>query len=163
MGCHLYSSIAQSVERLTVNQDVAGSSPAGGAKVEFGSSVATLNPNFHNIAPLINRQRSWTRLREIHQATYWVRTYWNGSYRHMRRQDVVKTKTGFSCTNEQKKWVGWFGSSHQYINKLSFLCRCGGMVDTRVLEARAKACWFESSHRYQQRPCFSGVFGDYTQ
>ena len=27
-----YSSIAQSVERMTVNHDVAGSSPAGGAK-----------------------------------------------------------------------------------------------------------------------------------
>ena len=31
MGYHLYSSIAQSVARLAVNQDVAGSSPAGGA------------------------------------------------------------------------------------------------------------------------------------
>ena len=28
----LYSSLAQSVERVTVNHDVAGSSPAGGAK-----------------------------------------------------------------------------------------------------------------------------------
>ena len=28
----LYSSLAQSVERMTVNHDVAGSSPAGGAK-----------------------------------------------------------------------------------------------------------------------------------
>ena len=27
-----YSSLAQSVERMTVNHDVAGSSPAGGAK-----------------------------------------------------------------------------------------------------------------------------------
>ena len=29
---NLYSSLAQSVERMTVNHDVAGSSPAGGAK-----------------------------------------------------------------------------------------------------------------------------------
>ena len=29
----VYSSIAQSVERMTVNHDVAGSSPAWGAKV----------------------------------------------------------------------------------------------------------------------------------
>ena len=29
----IYSSIAQSVERMTVNHDVAGSSPAWGAKV----------------------------------------------------------------------------------------------------------------------------------
>ena len=29
-----YSSLAQSVERMTVNHDVAGSSPAGGAKNE---------------------------------------------------------------------------------------------------------------------------------
>ena len=29
---HLYSSIAQSVERMTVNHDVTGSSPVGGAK-----------------------------------------------------------------------------------------------------------------------------------
>ena len=28
---HSYSSLAQSVERMTVNHDVAGSSPAGGA------------------------------------------------------------------------------------------------------------------------------------
>ena len=31
---HLYSSIAQSVERMTVNHDVTGSSPVGGAKTE---------------------------------------------------------------------------------------------------------------------------------
>ena len=30
----LYSSLAQSVERMTVNHDVAGSSPAGGANLE---------------------------------------------------------------------------------------------------------------------------------
>ena len=30
--CHKYSSLAQSVERMTVNHDVAGSSPAGGAR-----------------------------------------------------------------------------------------------------------------------------------
>ena len=29
---HIYSSIAQSVERMTVNHDVTGSSPVGGAK-----------------------------------------------------------------------------------------------------------------------------------
>ena len=34
-GCFaLYSSIAQSVERMTVNHDVAGSSPAWGAKTK---------------------------------------------------------------------------------------------------------------------------------
>ena len=33
-----YSSIAQSVERMTVNHDVAGSSPAGGAKKKDYSS-----------------------------------------------------------------------------------------------------------------------------
>ena len=32
LRCRLYSSLAQSVEHLTVNQGVAGSSPAGGAK-----------------------------------------------------------------------------------------------------------------------------------
>ncbi len=31
-NCILYSSLAQLVERMTVNHDVAGSSPAGGAK-----------------------------------------------------------------------------------------------------------------------------------
>ena len=31
-----YSSLAQSVERMTVNHDVAGSSPAGGAKKKAG-------------------------------------------------------------------------------------------------------------------------------
>ena len=34
----VYSSLAQSVEHLTVNQGVAGSSPAGGAKTETGSN-----------------------------------------------------------------------------------------------------------------------------
>ena len=34
-GCFaLYSSIAQSVERMTVNHDVTGSSPVGGARTE---------------------------------------------------------------------------------------------------------------------------------
>ena len=32
VSLYFYSSLAQSVERVTVNHDVAGSSPAGGAK-----------------------------------------------------------------------------------------------------------------------------------
>ena len=36
---HLYSSIAQSVERMTVNHDVTGSSPVGGAKKEYSLST----------------------------------------------------------------------------------------------------------------------------
>ena len=39
-----YSSLAQSVERMTVNHDVAGSSPAGGARLR-GQAVKT--PPFH--------------------------------------------------------------------------------------------------------------------
>ena len=35
-----YSSLAQSVERMTVNHDVAGSSPAGGAKQKRSESIA---------------------------------------------------------------------------------------------------------------------------
>ena len=35
-GIDKYSSIAQSVERLTVNQDVTGSSPVGGATKTIG-------------------------------------------------------------------------------------------------------------------------------
>ena len=35
-----YSSLAQSVERMTVNHDVAGSSPAGGAKTKKGYAKA---------------------------------------------------------------------------------------------------------------------------
>ena len=35
-----YSSLAQSVERMTVNHDVAGSSPAGGAKREKSEIIA---------------------------------------------------------------------------------------------------------------------------
>ena len=38
----LYSSLAQSVERMTVNHDVAGSSPAGGAKRKAGQNVDLL-------------------------------------------------------------------------------------------------------------------------
>ncbi len=42
----LYSSIAQSVERMTVNHDVVGSSPTWGAKVwPLGQVVKT--PPFH--------------------------------------------------------------------------------------------------------------------
>ena len=41
-----YSSLAQSVERMTVNHDVVGSSPTGGAKVwPLGQVVKT--PPFH--------------------------------------------------------------------------------------------------------------------
>ena len=36
-----YSSLAQSVERMTVNHDVAGSSPAGGAKTKRGTQERT--------------------------------------------------------------------------------------------------------------------------
>ena len=36
----LYSSLAQSVERMTVNHDVAGSSPAGGAIQELSETDA---------------------------------------------------------------------------------------------------------------------------
>ena len=42
---HLYSSLAQSVERMTVNHDVAGSSPAGGAIWSVGQAAKT--PPFH--------------------------------------------------------------------------------------------------------------------
>ena len=38
------SSLAQSVERLTVNQDVTGSSPVGGAKKNLGRG--TSRPSF---------------------------------------------------------------------------------------------------------------------
>ena len=37
-----YSSLAQSVERMTVNHDVAGSSPAGGAKTKAESGRTPL-------------------------------------------------------------------------------------------------------------------------
>ena len=43
---HLYSSIAQSVERMTVNHDVTGSSPVGGATTEahsFSMSLCFIN------------------------------------------------------------------------------------------------------------------------
>ena len=40
----VYSSIAQSVERMTVNHDVAGSSPAWGAKTHTGEpSIVIIN------------------------------------------------------------------------------------------------------------------------
>ena len=48
----LYSSLAQSVERMTVNHDVVGSSPTGGAKktvLAFAGTVFLL-PNYCNIA-----------------------------------------------------------------------------------------------------------------
>ncbi len=41
---HLYSPIAQSVERMTVNHDVAGSSPAGGANIWAHSSIGRALP-----------------------------------------------------------------------------------------------------------------------
>ena len=40
-----YSSLAQSVERMTVNHDVAGSSPAGGAKAPLAQLVEQLTLN----------------------------------------------------------------------------------------------------------------------
>ena len=44
IGCFaLYSSIAQSVERMTVNHDVTGSSPVGGATKEAHSFSMSLN------------------------------------------------------------------------------------------------------------------------
>ena len=39
----VYSSIAQSVERMTVNHDVAGSSPAWGAKAHTGEPLVIIN------------------------------------------------------------------------------------------------------------------------
>ena len=41
----LYSSLAQSVERMTVNHDVAGSSPAGGANAPLAQLVEQLTLN----------------------------------------------------------------------------------------------------------------------
>ena len=41
----LYSSLAQSVERMTVNHDVAGSSPAGGAIAPLAQLVEQLTLN----------------------------------------------------------------------------------------------------------------------
>ena len=42
LAVSLYSSLAQSVEHLTVNQGVAGSSPAGGAKKARGTRCVPL-------------------------------------------------------------------------------------------------------------------------
>ena len=42
----VYSSLAQSVEHLTVNQGVAGSSPAGGAKKSLTQSVRLFSTKF---------------------------------------------------------------------------------------------------------------------
>ena len=39
MPTFIYSSIAQSVERMTVNHDVTGSSPVGGANVARGTEI----------------------------------------------------------------------------------------------------------------------------
>ena len=52
-----YSSLAQSVERMTVNHDVAGSSPAGGAKKKdrFRTVFFLSNPkDWHVISPQVS-------------------------------------------------------------------------------------------------------------
>ena len=43
----IYSSLAQSVERMTVNHDVAGSSPAGGATKETLNVYQTFRVSFY--------------------------------------------------------------------------------------------------------------------
>ena len=43
IGRRQYSSLAQSVERMTVNHDVAGSSPAGGARKKQVARLAFFN------------------------------------------------------------------------------------------------------------------------
>ena len=54
-SCTKYSSLAQSVEHLTVNQVVAGSSPAGGAKQRPHRKVwffVSISKNWYGIATL---------------------------------------------------------------------------------------------------------------
>ena len=46
----------------------------------------TAFPFFHKYrSHQLSAPRAWTRVKVIRQATYLVRTYWHGSYRHMRR------------------------------------------------------------------------------
>ena len=47
----------------------------------------------HLILLLIKSPRTWTRVRVIRQATYLVRTYWSGSYRHIRRIWINSTRS----------------------------------------------------------------------
>ena len=47
----------------------------------------------HLILLLIKSPRTWTRVRVIRQATYLVRTYWYGSYRHIRRIWINSTRS----------------------------------------------------------------------
>ncbi len=67
---HFYSSLAQSVEHLTVNQVVAGSSPAGGAKTKgernalsfcFGSFLLYSNSVNHCLIGCVDRRETLTR------------------------------------------------------------------------------------------------------
>ena len=46
---HKYSSIAQSVERMTVNHDVTGSSPVGGAKKGYKKILAAFSYTYNYI------------------------------------------------------------------------------------------------------------------
>ena len=61
--CAKYSSLAQSVERMTVNHDVAGSSPAGGAKTKGRSQgllfVLALFVWFYSNAPSPRLRGLW--------------------------------------------------------------------------------------------------------
>ena len=47
----------------------------------------------HLILLLIKSPRTWTRVRVIRQVTYLVRTYWHGSYRHIRRIWINSTRS----------------------------------------------------------------------
>ena len=55
---HLFSSIAQSVERMTVNHDVAGSSPAGGARKKTVTKVTVF---FQRCVPQAERDVHFVR------------------------------------------------------------------------------------------------------
>ena len=51
-----YSSIAQSVERMTVNHDVTGSSPVGGAKKEYSLSTVGVDDAGSPPVPIPNTE-----------------------------------------------------------------------------------------------------------
>ena len=114
---HIYSSIAQSVERMTVNHDVTGSSPVGGAK-KMG--VAKLLPIFFGLPPTEARRSAlkktvrWTvfsgrGIREVFAPTRRIK---RAEQRHL-----ADTKVGGAK-------IRWFKSSGQRKNDNTALEKC---------------------------------------
>ena len=119
---HLYSSIAQSVERMTVNHDVTGSSPVGGAKKTHCIKLVLMTQGVHpfpcrtrKLSPVVPTILGWWRPGKIGRCQYlqWVFYFWKCLWRERVKARSRQIIYGYFL---RKKFNIFFFLTNLYMN-----------------------------------------------